>query len=268
MRRRGRVRTAPRPVGIGDGAAGDVDYGRHGAGYATRRQSDPTIAVLVHQALGGARTVLNVGAGAGSYEPPDRTVVAVEPSEAMLAQRPAHLAPAIRAVAGALPLADRAVDAAMATVTIHQWPDPVAGLREMRRVATGPVVILTFDPDRVPDLWLSEYAPELYTAEVARYPSIDALTAELGPATEVWTVPVPLLCPDGFTEAYYGRPETFLDPAVRRSQSAWTFVSPEDEAGAVDGLAADLRSGRWDERHGHLRTQPYYDGAIRLVIGH
>ncbi|MGO8874088.1 MAG: class I SAM-dependent methyltransferase [Acidimicrobiales bacterium] len=197
--------------------AGDVDYGLHGAGYATRRRTDQTIAALVHPALGPARTVLDAAAGAVSYEPADRHVVAVEPSEAMVTQRGDDLAPVLRALAGALPPTDRAVDAAMATVTVHQWPDPVGGLREMRRVTTGPVVVLTFDPDRVPDLWLSEYVPELYAAEVARYPSIGSLVAALGPGTEVTPVPVPLECADGFTEAFYGRPEAFLDPSVRRS---------------------------------------------------
>ena len=135
------------PAGGGDTPAGDVDYARYGAGYAGQRRTDPRIAALVHQALGRAETVLNVGAGAGSYEPEGCRVVAVEPSEAMVAQRPAGLGPAVRAVAGALPLADRRVDASMAMVTVHQWPDPLEGLAEMRRVTSGPVVVLTFDPD-------------------------------------------------------------------------------------------------------------------------
>jgi hypothetical protein len=247
--------------------SGDVDYARHGIGYAGRRRTDPRIARLILSALGPARTVLNVGAGAGSYEPSDRRVVAVEPSEAMLAQRPPGPSRAVRAVAGALPLADDAVDAAMATITIHQWPDHEAGLAEMRRVTVGPVVVLTFDPDALGALWLAEYSPELYAAEARRYPSIDSVAAAVGSGATVAPVAVPFDCVDGFTEAFYGRPEAFLDPAVRRSQSAWSFVGPESERRAVDSLAADLASGRWDRRHGDLRHQQSFVGSLRLVVG-
>jgi hypothetical protein len=209
-----------------------------------------------------------VGAGAGSYEPVGRRVVAVEPSEAMIGQRPSTSAPVVRAVAGALPLGDDAVDASMAVITVHQWPDPVAGLSEMRLVTSGPVVVLTFDPAALGRLWLIEYAPELFRAEAARYPSITSIARALGPETSVLPVAVSLGCCDGFTEAFYGRPEAFLDPAVRRSQSAWTFVAPDIQERCVSVLAADLASGRWDARHGHLRAQPSFDGAVRLVVGH
>ena len=246
--------------------AGDVDYARYGEGYAGRRQTDPRIAELIRSALGPARTVLNVGAGAGSYEPTDRRVIAVEPSPAMLSQRHAPRAGAIRAVAGALPLADRAVDASMATVTIHQWPDPLAGLAEMRRVTAGPVVVLTFDPAALDLLWLAEYSPELYAAEARRYPPVDAVVAALGPGATSTPVPVPFDCRDGFTEAFYGRPEAFLNAAVRQSQSAWSFVPPEAEARAIERLAGDLDAGRWDERHGHLRHQATFVGSLRLVV--
>jgi len=254
-------------VGVGDRPAGDVDYARYGSGYAGHRRTDPRIAALVVSALGPAGTVLNVGAGAGSYEPDDRPVVAVEPSPAMVAQRPAGSAPVVRAVAGALPLPDGAVAASMATVTIHQWPDPAAGLAELRRVTVGPVVVLTFDPLALDLLWLAEYSPELYAAESRRYPSIDSVVSALGTAATVEPVPVPFDCVDGFTEAFYGRPEAFLDPAVRRSQSAWSFVSAEAQARAVDKLAADLASGRWDRRFGALRHQATFVGSLRLVVG-
>ncbi len=247
-------------------SAGDVDYQRLGQGYASRRRTDPRIARLVHDALGPARTVVNVGAGAGSYEPPDHRVVAVEPSAAMFAQRGLDAAPVVRAVAQSLPLPDGAVDAAMAMVTIHQWPDPIAGLREMRRVSRGSVVILTFDPDALAALWLVEYAPELYAAESSRYPTMDVVAASLGRDTTVHPVPVPFDCIDGFTEAFYGRPEQFLDPAVRGAQSAWSFVDDADCARAMHDLADDLATGRWDERHGHLRSQPEFIGSLRLVV--
>ena len=253
-------------MGVDGRPAGDVDYRRFGAGYARRRRADPRIARLILSALGPSRTVLNVGAGAGSYEPADRDVIAVEPSEAMLAQRPAGGYRCLRAVAGSLPLADDAVDASMATITIHQWPDHLAGLDEMRRVTVGPVVVLTFDPDALATLWLAEYSPELYAAEGRRYPPVGAVMAALGPGATSRPVPVPFDCTDGFTEAFYGRPEAFLDPEVRRSQSAWSFVPPEAEARAVEALATDLATGRWDEQHGQLRHEESLIGSLRLVV--
>jgi SAM-dependent methyltransferase len=246
--------------------AGDVDYARYGIGYAGHRRADPRIAARILEALGTAPTVLNVGAGTGSYEPDDRAVVSVEPSEAMIAQRPTTSRRVVCAVAGALPLPDRVVDASMATVTVYQWPDPMAGLREMRRVTAGPVVVLTFDPDCLDRLWLAEYAPDVYRAEAARYPTVDTLVAALGGDTTVHPVPVPFDCTDGFTEAFYGRPEAFCDPGARRSQSAWSFVDPVVQAGYADDLRRDLVSGRWDEQYGHLRTQATFDGALRLVV--
>lgn len=247
--------------------SGDVDYTRYGIGYAAHRRGDPRIAELIHAALDPSGPVLNVGAGAGSYEPSGRPVLAVEPAEAMLAQRPTGSAAVIRALAGALPLAEDAVTSSMATVTIHQWPDPAAGLAELRRVTVGPVVVLTFDPQALDTLWLARYSPELYAAESRRYPSIDSVIGALGPRATAVPVPVPFDCSDGFTEAFYGRPEAFLDPAVRRSQSAWSFVGARAEARAVDNLASDLTSGRWDERFGHLRRQPTFVGSLRLVVG-
>jgi len=246
--------------------AGDVDYEAHGAGYAAIRRPDPRIAAQVHAALGAARTVVNVGAGAGSYEPEDRAVVAVEPSATMRAQRPRHRLPAVDATAERLPFDDGAFDAAMAMITIHQWPDLHRGLGEMRRVARGPVVILTFDGAALDRLWLAGYAPEIVVAEARRMPPIDRVLAALGGTGTVADVPIPLDCTDGFTEAFYGRPERFLDPDVRRAQSAWGFVAPGVEDRAVAHLARDLASGAWDARFGALRTQPWFVGAVRLVV--
>jgi len=245
--------------------AGDFDYDQHGSGYTRHRQPDPRIAARVHAALGSARTVVNVGAGAGSYEPADRSVVAVEPSAVMRAQRPVGRGPAVGAVAETLPFADGVFDAAMAMVTVHQWPDPARGLRELRRVAAGPVVVLTFDGDELDRLWLADYVPELVEAERRRYPPIDRIVDLLGGGTAV-PVPVPIDCVDGFTEAYYARPERFLDDDVRAAQSAWAFVDPPATARAVRRLGDDLASGAWDDRHGHLRTQPEFIGALRLIV--
>jgi SAM-dependent methyltransferase len=248
--------------------AGDFDYDTNGDGYAGHRRPDPRIATMISEALGDARTVLNVGAGAGSYEPADRYVVAVEPSAAMRAQRPAGSVPAIDATAERLPFDDDAFDAVMATVTVHQWSDSARGLAELRRVARGPVVILTFDGDALDLLWLAEYAPELVTAERRRYPAIATIAEAIGRRTEVLEVPIPIDCVDGFTEAYYARPERFLDPAVRAAQSAWGFVDQTATERAVETLRADLASGVWDSRYGHLRAQPQFVGSLRLLVGH
>jgi len=246
-------------------AAGDFDYEAVGSGYAVQRRTDPRIAALVHAALGDAQTVVNVGAGAGSYEPLDRDVTAVEPSAAIRSQRPSRLAVAVGGVAEDLPFPDDSFDAAMATVTIHQWVDIDAGLREMRRVSRGPVVILAADGDALDRLWLAEYAPNLQAAEAARCPAIDHVCHVLGGTTTVAPVPIPIDCIDGFSEAYYARPEAFLDPEVRRWQSGWSFISPKETDQIVERLRGDLESGEWDGRFGALRSQPEFVGAMRLI---
>jgi SAM-dependent methyltransferase len=249
-----------------DGSAGDADYGRIGAGYAHHRQPEPQIAALIRAALGDARTVLNVGAGAGSYEPVDVAVTAVEPSASMRAQRPAHLPPAIDAQAERLPFADASFDASMATFTVHQWADLRAGLAEMRRVTRGPVVVMSCEPAELDRFWLHGYAPEAIEVEARRYPGMATLAAHLGGTVEVKAVPIPLLCSDGFGEAYYGRPERLLDPAARLACSAWSFVSPAVVARFTAQLGHDLASGEWDRRFGHLRTQPHFLGSLKLLI--
>lgn len=248
--------------------AGDVDYERRGGAYAVHRRADPRIAARVHRSLGGARTVVNVGAGAGSYEPEDRAVVAVEPSATMRAQRPPHLPPAVAGVAQALPFADGSFDAALATATLHQWSDPDRGLAEMRRVARGPVVILTFDGDALDRFWLARYVPELVEADRRRFPPLSWIVDVLGGRVTVDEVPVPRDCTDGFTEAFYARPERFLDEGVRRSQSVWAFVDAAAEARFVRRLASDLDSGEWDRRFGHHRQMPAFDGSLRLITAH
>jgi SAM-dependent methyltransferase len=246
--------------------AGDFDYESHGAGYALRRRADPRIAARLHEALGDAATVINVGAGAGSYEPEDRYVVAVERSPAMRAQRPPSRVPAIDSAAERLPFDDDSFDAAMATITVHQWSDKARGLRELQRVTRGPIAILTFDPDALERFWLADYAPELIAAERKRYPQIAWLSSLLGSGSEVHSIAVPTDCTDGFTEAYFARPEQLLEDDVRRAQSAWGFVEREDEQRAVARLREDLASGAWDRRYGELREQPEFDGSLRLIV--
>jgi SAM-dependent methyltransferase len=242
-----------------------VDYERHGHTYARNRQPDPRIEARIHAALGDARTVLNVGAGSGSYEPSDRWVLAVEPSATMRAQRPPGAAPAIDAKAEALPFDDDSVDAAMACVTIHHWDPPEAGLAELRRVAHGPVVVFTFDLDFLPD-WQQEFLREGLEIERPRFPAIDDVAAALGGRTRVERIPTPADCKDGFFEAFWNRPEALLDPAIRASQSMWALLEPGLEKQMVDRLAQALDSGAWDAEYGHLRKQQSLDGALRLVI--
>ena len=251
----------------GSGRYGDVDYESTGSGYGARRRTDPRIAAHVLRALADSATIVNVGAGSGSYEPADRAVTAVEPSASMRAQRPPHLGPAVDGTAEHLPFPDDSFDAAMAMVTVHQWSDWRAGIAEMRRVARGPVVVLTFDPATLNGWWLNDYLPELFVAEARRYPTIDELREALGSRTQVVPIPIPLDCVDGFTEAFYGRPEAFLDPDVRAAQSAWQFADPAAIDVGLRRLADDLAQGVWDQRYGHLRTQPEQLGAVRLLVG-
>ena len=238
-------------------------YERIGAGYTRHRRSDPRIVAQLDRALGDAHTVVNVGAGAGSYEPTGRHVVAVEPSPVMLAQRRARGAPAVRAVAEALPVADQAVDAALAVLTIHHWSDLDAGLAELRRVAHRQV-ILHFEPGFA--FWLpDEYLAELRVFESDRVPTPANVAAELGGA-HVEVVPVPSDCVDGFFAAYWRRPAAYLDPAVRASIS---FFAQLDAAAIEPGLArlrADLASGVWAARHADLLERDELDAGYRLIV--
>jgi SAM-dependent methyltransferase len=242
-----------------------VDYDQHGRTYTRHRRPDPRIAARIHAALGDARTVLNVGAGAGSYEPRDRWVLAVEPSLTMRALRPADAAPAIAARAEELPLDDGSVDAAMACITIHHWEPPEAGLAELRRVARGTVVVFTFDLDYLP-AWQREHLAEALVIERPRFPSIDAVARALGGETRVERIPTPSDCSDGFFEAFWNRPDAVLDPSVRASQSLWALQPPGVEERMVSRLQDSLASGAWDAEHGHLREQEAFDGSLRLVI--
>lgn len=243
----------------------EVDYDEHGKGYARQRRADPRIAARIQAALGDARTVVNVGAGAGSYEPRDRWLLAVEPSATMRAQRPPDAAPCLAAMAESLPLDDDSVDAAMACVTIHHWRDRAAGLAELRRVARGPVVIFTFDLDHLIG-WQRDYFRAAVAIEQPRFGTVEEVVAELGGTVRVETIPTPADCTDGFFEAFWSRPEQLLDPTVRASQSIWELVDPEVEESIFARLAADLESGRWDGENGTLRQMESYEGSLRLVI--
>jgi SAM-dependent methyltransferase len=209
--------------------------------------------------------VLNVGAGTGSYEPSKRVVKAIEPSREMISQRPAGSAPVVQGVAEELPFEDGSFDAAMAIVTVHHWHDARAGLAEMVRVARQRVVVLTFDPTPVEDLWLvRDYFPGALEYHARAMPPIAELTALL-PDPSVETIPVPRNCADGFFIGLWDRPEMHLDPEVRRASSVWHAIPETEIEQGLARLNADLESGRWDERNGHLRQLPELDVGLRLV---
>jgi SAM-dependent methyltransferase len=243
-------------------------YERIGRGYSLLRREDPRLAARLHAALGPARTVLNVGAGAGSYEPHDRHVIAVEPSDVMAAQRSRRLAPAIRASAGALPLRDQSVDAALAVLTVHHWDDEQErGVRELRRVARGPVVILTFDAEVSRQMWLvADYLPEVADLDRRIFPGLDTLGGWLGGETHVEIVPVARDTPDWTLAAFWAHPERVLDPAAREATSGFARMPDAVVRRVVAAVEQDLTTGDWDERHGHLRGLDVYDAGMRLLI--
>ena len=241
-------------------------YDTIGATYTVTRRTEPRIAAQVWAALGDARTVLNVGAGTGSYEPSDRDVTAVEPSAVMRAQRPAGAAPCVAAAAENLPFEDQSFDAAMAFATLHHWQDPFAGLREMRRVARR-VVVFTHDTSDIGwhrRFWLTrDYLPEIADLLVGR-PSLTELASAIGARTE--PVLIPWDCADGFFEAHWRRPEAYLDDHVRRGVSVWARVGPEPEQRAVQSLRDDLVSGQWAERNRDLVGLDAAELGLRLLI--
>ncbi len=243
------------------------DYDAFGQKYSNIRQTDPRIAEYVNIELNGAKTVLNIGAGAGSYEPTDKYVIAVEPSITMRQQRLSqNKFPAINAKADHLPFDDNSFDASMAIITVHHWPDIDKGLKELRRVTKNQIVIMTFDPENLDNFWNAEYFPELIEVEKARYPTIEFIKNSLGGNCKVVSIPIPLDCKDGFQEAFYGRPEAFLEKQVRLNQSAWEFLSDEKQEEMVERLKADLEKGIWDEKYGYFRTQKYFTCALRLIV--
>ena len=239
-------------------------YDEHALSYARTRRPDPRIAARIDAALGDAETVVNVGAGVGSYEPPDRRLTAVEPSAEMIAQRPPEAAPAVRASAEALPFEDGSFDAAMAVLTVHHWPDREAGLAELRRVSRDRVVVVAFDPAPVRDFWMvRDYFPAIAGLHAERISSA-ALAAELR-AAGLETIPIPRDCTDLFFAALWARPELVLDPDVVRPMWVWQSLSEEDRRAGSERLAADLASGAWEERNGHLREEAEHDVGLRLI---
>jgi SAM-dependent methyltransferase len=241
-------------------------YDRMGVGYTAVRRPDPRLAAAIHAALGDARSVLNVGAGTGSYEPCDREVIAVEPSPVMIAQRPPDAAPAIQGAAEALPLADDAVDATMGVFTLHHWDDIERGLAEVLRVTRNRIAFVTLDLEVTAEMWLCrDYLPEIVEHDRRVFPTLVRLRALLS-GLRVEPLPVPAGCADGFCVALWDRPEAHLDPDVRRASSIWHQLPDAVAKRGLERLRRDLESGAWDRRYGELRTQPELDVGLRLVV--
>ena len=244
-------------------------YDRIGVGYSRTRREDPRLQARIHAALGDARTVVNVGAGAGSYEPRDRHVVAIEPSDVMAAQRPPELAPALRIGAGELPLRDASVDGAMAVLSIHHWDEAQEhGVREMRRVARGPVVIVTYDPRISARMWLiADYLPEVGELDNRIFPAPELVAEWLGGRTRVEELPIPSDTEDWTLGSFWAHPERVLDAEARNATSGFARMPDAVVERVVAAVAADLRDGTWEARHGHLRELESYDVGMRLVVG-
>lgn len=247
------------------GCVGPASYDAIGVGYSRFRKPDPRIAAQLVSALSDARTVLNVGAGSGSYEPTDRAVIAVEPSEEMIRQRPSDAAPCIRATAERLPFSDHSFDAAMGILTIHHWSEPVNGLRELARVARR-VVVLAYDPVVHKAFWLwQEYFPAAACVFAASELSIEQLI-EILDADRVETILVPHDCSDGFGPAYWRRPAYYLDPEVRRCISSLARLPQEDIELGLERLRRDVVTGEWEKRHQDLIDLDAIDAGLRLVV--
>ena len=238
-----------------------ASYDRIGVDYSDLRKPDSRIERVIGEALGSARTVLNVGAGAGSYEPGDRRVTAVEPSVEMIRQRAASAAPVVQGCAEDLPFGDKTFDASMAILTVHHWTDKEKGLKEMRRVARGRVVLLTYDPS-FRGFWLADYIPELVALDEARMPGMTDYEAWLGPV-EISALPIPHDCSDGFLCAYWRRPAAYLDPRIRAAMSS--FWAAGDVSEGLSRLERDLDSGAWAQRYAELLDLDDRDFGYRLV---
>jgi SAM-dependent methyltransferase len=240
-------------------------YDTIGRTYTSRRQPDARIAAAIEHALAGCGSILNVGAGTGSYEPRAARVVAIEPSRTMIAQRPVHAAPAVQARAEALPFSDQSFDAVLGVLTVHHWMDQTKGLAECRRVARSRIVLLTVDIDICAGFWLFEYFPQLLEADRPLFSPIQRFEEVFGPV-EVTPVPIPADCRDGFLSAYWKRPSAYLDPLVRACIS--TFAKIGDLSPGLARLKVDTDSGVWARRYSALKNLPQLDLGYRLVVAH
>jgi SAM-dependent methyltransferase len=238
-------------------------YDNIGRTYSRRRQSDPRIAMAIERALGDCASVLNVGAGAGSYEPISRTVFAVEPSRTMIAQRPPGSAPVVRACAEALPFRGGSFDAVLGVLTVHHWNDQAKGLSECARVARSRVILLTIDFGVCARFWLFDYIPELILADRHIFPRLERFAEAFG-SIEIAPVPVPADCRDGFLCAYWKRPRAYLDPLVRAGISTFSKIGNIDSQ--LASLEKDIESGAWEDRYAGLQHLDTLDLGYRLLV--
>ncbi len=248
---------------LATGGAGRYDAIGHG--YASARREDPYIAGHIQAALGSTGSVVNVGAGTGNYEPPGQSVVAIEPSLRMIQQRSGRTGLAVQAVAEALPFRDGAFDVAMAVITLHHWTDPAAGLREMARVAHRQVVAY-FEPSQTAQFWALEYFPASARLTTTQDPPGESMLAKHLDLREIRPLLLPRECSDGFGVAFWGRPEALLESDAQAGMSWLAMLSPAERAQGTAKLRADLGSGEWDRRFGHLRRTSFYDGGYRIAL--
>lgn len=236
--------------------------------YTLTRREEPRFRELILAALGDARSVLNVGAGTGSYEPRDRHVIAIEPSDVMAAQRPCELAPALRAFAHILPLRDGSMDAAMSILSLHHWDEhQEQGVRELRRVARGPVVLMTCDPEVSGSMWLmADYLPEVAELDRRIFPNMQTLSTWLGGNTRIEVIPIPRDCCDWMLMSFWAHPDRVLDASARNATSGFARMRPEVVDRVVAAVHQDLLNGTWDVRYGHLRKLKEYDAGLRLLV--
>lgn len=239
----------------------ETAYESIGRSYARTRQPDPRIASAIRSALGDATSVINIGAGAGSYEPTDIDLLAVEPSATMIAQRPSDAAPAVHGTAEQLPAADQSFDAALAILTIHHWKDRPTAFEEIRRVVRKRAVFFTWLPGA--PFWLYDYFPGMRSLDEARIPPLGEYE-RLGPLTSM-VVPIPHDCLDGFAAAYWRRPDAYLDPTVRANISTLALLQPDEVDAGVTQLASDLASGQWLQRHGAVMEKREIDFGYRII---
>jgi SAM-dependent methyltransferase len=243
-----------------------IMYDKIGVGYSVARRPDPRIADRIIEVLGDSNSVVNIGAGSGSYEPRDRIVVAVEPSAVMIRQRPVGSPPVVQAAAEALPFADGSFDCTLAILTIHHWTSPLRGLGEMRRVARKRVVILTWDQEVWESFWLiREYLPCVRDFDRRRVPAISTIVRALGKC-DIQSVPIPHDCVDGFHGSFWRRPAAYLDPQVRSGMSTYALLPRSQYSGGLDRLAEDIRSGEWEEKHRDVLNADNLDLGYRLII--
>lgn len=253
-------------MGMTNSDLGEDPHAQTASTHVCTRQEDPRIARLIHATLGDAQSVVNVGAGIGAYEPCDREVIAVEPSDQMIARRPPEAAPAIKGYAESLPLRAGSVDAGMACMTLHRWGDWRVGVQELRRVARRRIVIFTYDPAWATRFWLArDYLPRLGRLAGRRFPSIAEQCAATGAHARVLRVPIPHDCCDGFLAAYWRRPHAYLDEQVRADIPTFRLLSPGETALGLGRLAEDLRSGRWAQRNRNLLSNSQLDLGYRLI---